>query len=33
MPEAIKMLGETEVELKLYAGVSARLKVKVENAN
>jgi large subunit ribosomal protein L9 len=33
MPEAIKMLGETEVELKLYVGVSARLKVKVENSN
>lgn len=33
MPEAIKMLGETEVELKLYAGVSAKLKVKVENVH
>lgn len=30
MPEAIKSLGETEVELRLYAGVTAKLKVKVE---
>ncbi len=30
MPEAIKTLGETEVELRLYAGVSAKLKVRVE---
>ncbi len=31
MPDAIKTLGETEVELRLYAGVTAKLKVKVEN--
>ena len=30
MPEAIKALGESEVELRLYAGVTAKLKVKVE---
>ncbi len=31
MPEAIKSLGLTEVEIKLYAGVSTKLKVLVEN--
>ncbi len=31
MPDAIKTLGETEVELRLYTGVMAKLKVKVEN--
>jgi len=31
MPDAIKTLGETEVEIKLYPGVVAKLKVKVEN--
>lgn len=30
MPEAIKSLGETEVELRLYAGVTTKIKVKVE---
>lgn len=29
MPEAIKSLGETEVELRLYAGVTTKIKVKV----
>ncbi len=29
MPDAIKSLGETEVELKLYAGVTVKLKVHV----
>lgn len=33
MPDAIKTLGETVVEVKLYAGVSAKIKVKVEAAN
>jgi len=31
LPEAIKTLGETEVEIKLYTGVSTRIKVMVEN--
>ena len=31
LPEAIKSLGETTVEIKLYPGVSAKVKVKVEN--
>ncbi|NLN65788.1 MAG: 50S ribosomal protein L9 [Clostridiaceae bacterium] len=31
LPEAIKALGEYDVELKLYAGVSATLKVQVAN--
>lgn len=31
LPEAIKSLGETEVEIKLYAGVVTKLKVRVEN--
>lgn len=31
LPEAIKSLGETEVEVKVYAGVSTKLKVKVVN--
>lgn len=31
LPEAIKSLGETEVEVKLYAGVSTKIKVKVED--
>lgn len=29
LPEAIKSLGETEVEIKVHAGVSTKLKVKV----
>ncbi|MGI6049993.1 MAG: 50S ribosomal protein L9 [Acetivibrionales bacterium] len=29
LPEAIKTLGETEVEIKLYAGVTTRIKVQV----
>lgn len=32
LPEAIKSLGETEVEVKLYTGVSTKIKVKVENS-
>lgn len=32
LPEAIKTLGETEVEIKLYTGVSTRIKVRVENS-
>jgi large subunit ribosomal protein L9 len=32
LPEAIKSLGETEVEVKLYAGVSTKIKVKVEDS-
>ncbi len=31
LPEAIKALGETEVEIKLYAGVSTKIKVMVED--
>ena len=31
LAEPIRSLGETEVEVKLYAGVVAKLKVKVEN--
>jgi len=31
LPEAIKTLGTTEVEVKLYQGVVAKVKVKVEN--
>jgi large subunit ribosomal protein L9 len=31
LPEAIKSLGETEVEIKLYAGVTTKIKVKVED--
>ncbi|MGI6124387.1 MAG: 50S ribosomal protein L9 [Acetivibrionales bacterium] len=31
LPEAIKSLGETEVEVKLYAGVSTKIKVMVED--
>jgi large subunit ribosomal protein L9 len=31
MPEPIRSLGETMVEIKLYAGVSTKLKVIVEN--
>lgn len=30
MADAIKVLGETEVEVKLYPGVTAKMKVKVE---
>lgn len=30
MPDAIKTLGETEVELRLYAGVIAKMKVRVD---
>ena len=30
LPEAIKSLGETEAEIKLYAGVSTKIKIKVE---
>lgn len=30
MPEPIKTLGTTEVEFRLYAGVTGKLKVKVE---
>jgi len=33
LPEAIKSLGETEVEVKLYAGVSTKIKVKVEDSH
>lgn len=31
LPEPIKTLGVTEVEVKVYAGVSGKLKVKVED--
>lgn len=31
MPEALKTIGTTELEVKLYAGVSAKLTVKVEH--
>ena len=31
LPEAIKSLGETTVEIKLFSGVAAKVKVKVEN--
>lgn len=31
LPEALKNLGESEVEIKLYPGVSAKIKVRVEN--
>ncbi len=31
LPEGIKTLGTTEVEIKVYTGVSAKLKVVVEN--
>lgn len=31
LPDAIKTMGLTEVEVKLYAGVVAKLKVRVEN--
>ncbi len=31
LPDGIKTLGTTEVEIKVYAGVSAKLKVVVEN--
>lgn len=31
LPEPIRSLGETEVEVKPYAGVIAKLKVRVEN--
>jgi ribosomal protein L9 len=31
LPEAIKSLGETDVEIKLYAGVSTKIKVMVED--
>lgn len=31
LPEAIKSLGETEVEIKLYAGVATKIKVMVED--
>ncbi len=31
LPEPIRALGDTEVEVKLYAGVTAKLKVRVEN--
>jgi large subunit ribosomal protein L9 len=31
LPEAIRTLGETEVEIKLYPGVQSKLKVIVEN--
>lgn len=31
LPEAIKSLGETEAEIKLYAGVSTKIKIKVED--
>lgn len=32
LPEAIKTLGTTEVEIRLYQGVVAKVKVRVENA-
>ena len=31
LPEPIRTLGTTEVDVKLYPGVAAKLKVKVEN--
>lgn len=31
MPDALKSLGSTEVEIKLYPGVSTKLAVKVEH--
>ncbi len=31
LPEPIRSLGETEVEIKLYAGVTTKMKVIVEN--
>lgn len=31
LPEAIKTLGATEVEIRLYQGVVAKVKVRVEN--
>lgn len=31
LPDGIKTLGTTEVEIKIYTGVSAKLKVIVEN--
>ena len=31
LPEAIKTLGTTEVEIRLYQGVVAKVKVRVEN--
>jgi large subunit ribosomal protein L9 len=31
LPEPIRSVGKTEVEVKLYAGVSAKLKVIIEN--
>lgn len=31
LPEAIKSLGKTEVEIKLYAGVSTKITVMVED--
>jgi ribosomal protein L9 len=31
LPEAIKTLGTTEVEIRLYQGVIAKVKVKVES--
>lgn len=31
LPDGIKTLGTTEVEIKIYTGVSAKLKVVVEN--
>ncbi len=31
LPDAIKTLGLSEVEVKLYPGVSSKLKVRVEN--
>lgn len=33
LPEAIKTLGTTEVEVRLYPGVVGKVKVKVENEN
>lgn len=31
LPDALKSLGETDVEVKVYAGVTTKLKVRVEN--
>lgn len=31
LPEPLRALGDTEVEVKLYSGVAAKLKVRVEN--
>lgn len=31
LPEAIKTLGETDIEVKIYPGVTAKVKVRVEN--